>query len=182
MRRGVRRPAICNESYNSQWFSRFQRTHSQPRVFSDEEVLDACCLRPDLKTLTNGDQSEIGEQGSDDAPALSPSCPAALLLSCPAAVLGCPFRAECFGLVGLSINLSGGQKQRLSLARAVYVDADVYLLDDVLSAVDAHVNTPRGLPHLVAASIPGHLIQPYIARRSDGDVHIPIRLLLVVPP
>ena len=33
--------------------------------------------------------------------------------------------------------LSGGQKQRLSLARAVYADADVYLLDDVLSAVDS---------------------------------------------
>jgi ATP-binding cassette subfamily C (CFTR/MRP) protein 1 len=65
-----------------------------------EEVLDACCLRPDLKTLTNGDASEIGEQG---------------------------------------INLSGGQKQRLSLARAVYCDADIVLLDDVLSAVDAHV-------------------------------------------
>ncbi len=33
--------------------------------------------------------------------------------------------------------LSGGQKQRVSLARAVYADADVYLLDDVLSAVDS---------------------------------------------
>ncbi|KAG0242470.1 hypothetical protein BGW41_004038 [Actinomortierella wolfii] len=38
------------------------------------------------------------------------------------------------------INLSGGQKQRISIARAVYANADVYILDDPLSAVDAHVD------------------------------------------
>ncbi|KAJ4782160.1 ABC transporter C family member 8 [Rhynchospora pubera] len=36
------------------------------------------------------------------------------------------------------LNMSGGQKQRIQLARAVYNDADVYLLDDPFSAVDAH--------------------------------------------
>lgn len=37
------------------------------------------------------------------------------------------------------VNISGGQKHRVSLARAVYSGADIYLLDDPLSAVDVHV-------------------------------------------
>eukprot|EP00158_Paraphelidium_tribonemae_P007083 Partr_v1_DN28105_c1_g1_i1_m55327 putative ATP-binding cassette, sub-family C (CFTR MRP), member len=51
------------------------------------------------------------------------------------------------------INLSGGQKQRVSIARAVYANKDIYIFDDALSAVDAHVGRhifdhvigPRGL-------------------------------------
>lgn len=39
------------------------------------------------------------------------------------------------------INLSGGQKQRINIARALYFDADIILMDDPLSAVDAHVGT-----------------------------------------
>lgn len=39
------------------------------------------------------------------------------------------------------INMSGGQKQRIQLARAVYQDRDIYLLDDIFSAVDAHTGS-----------------------------------------
>ncbi|KAF3609944.1 hypothetical protein DY000_02047561 [Brassica cretica] len=37
------------------------------------------------------------------------------------------------------VNISGGQKQRVSMARAVYSNSDVCILDDPLSALDAHV-------------------------------------------
>lgn len=65
-----------------------------------KKIIDSTALAADIKILSAGDETEIGEKG---------------------------------------INLSGGQKQRVSLARAVYSDADVYLLDDPLSAVDTHV-------------------------------------------
>ncbi|XP_044494172.1 putative ABC transporter C family member 15 isoform X2 [Mangifera indica] len=39
------------------------------------------------------------------------------------------------------INMSGGQKQRIQIARAIYQDADIYLLDDPFSAVDAHTGS-----------------------------------------
>ncbi|CAF1394631.1 unnamed protein product [Adineta steineri] len=53
---------------------------------------------------------------------------------------------ENFGEVGdlliigdKGVNLSGGQRARISLARALYADADLYLLDDPLAAVDPKV-------------------------------------------
>ncbi|XP_067903704.1 ATP-binding cassette sub-family C member 5-like [Heterodontus francisci] len=63
-------------------------------------VLEACCLYPDIENLPCRDMTEVGERGA---------------------------------------NLSGGQRQRISLARALYSDRNTFLLDDPLSAVDAHV-------------------------------------------
>lgn len=37
------------------------------------------------------------------------------------------------------LNLSGGQKQRLAIARALYTDADIFLVDDCLAALDSYV-------------------------------------------
>ncbi|KAJ1988448.1 hypothetical protein GGI25_005269 [Coemansia spiralis] len=60
------------------------------------------------------------------------------------------------------INLSGGQKARVSLARAVYARADVYILDDPLSAVDAHVGR-----HLFE-----HVLGPNGLLKSRCRIHI----------
>ncbi|XP_060530992.1 ATP-binding cassette sub-family C member 4-like isoform X2 [Cylas formicarius] len=49
-------------------------------------------------------------------------------------------------------SLSGGQKARINLARAIYREADIYLLDDPLSAVDTHVSK-----HLYDLCINGYL-------------------------
>lgn len=59
------------------------------------------------------------------------------------------------------ISLSGGQKARLTLARAVYARADIYLLDDVLSAVDQHVGR--------------HIINKVLGR--DGILNTKTRIL-----
>ncbi|MCJ1435109.1 hypothetical protein MMC27_004479 [Xylographa pallens] len=81
------------------------------------------------------------------------------------------------------ISLSGGQKARLTLARAVYARADVYLFDDCLSAVDQHVGRhlidnvfgPKGLLAsktrvLATNSIPVLIESDYVALLRDGRI------------
>ncbi|KEQ80300.1 ATP-binding cassette glutathione S-conjugate transporter [Aureobasidium pullulans] len=81
------------------------------------------------------------------------------------------------------ISLSGGQKARLTLARAVYARADIYLLDDVLSAVDAHVGRhlidnvlgPNGLLNgrtriLATNSLPVLMEANYIVLLREGRI------------
>ncbi|XP_044437368.1 ABC transporter C family member 10-like [Aegilops tauschii subsp. strangulata] len=48
---------------------------------------------------------------------------------------------DCTQIGERGVNLSGGQKQRVQLARALYQNADIYLLDDPFSAVDDHTAT-----------------------------------------
>uniref|UniRef100_A0A3Q2CNF4 Multidrug resistance-associated protein 4 n=1 Tax=Cyprinodon variegatus TaxID=28743 RepID=A0A3Q2CNF4_CYPVA len=84
--------------------------------------------------------------------------------------------------------LSGGQKARVNLARAVYQDADIYLLDDPLSAVDAEVGRHlfeqcicgalKGKPRILVthqlqylkAAVSGHLVAkgPYNELQRSG--------------
>ncbi|KAJ2724130.1 hypothetical protein GGI07_002165 [Coemansia sp. Benny D115] len=121
----------------------FGQPYNQERY---EEVLRACALKPDLRILTAGDKTEIGERG---------------------------------------VTLSGGQKQRVALARAVYSDRQILLIDDCLSAVDAHTGkhilnqclvgeTPlmKGrtrvlVTHHVSACLPH---SDYVAVLKDGRV------------
>ncbi|XP_048400660.1 ATP-binding cassette sub-family C member 5-like isoform X2 [Stegostoma tigrinum] len=81
-------------------------------------VLEACCLYPDIEALPCGDMTEIGERGA---------------------------------------NLSGGQRQRISLARALYSDRDTFLLDDPLSAVDAHVGAHMFI-HAIKSGMKGKTV------------------------
>ena len=68
------------------------------------------------------------------------------------------------------VSLSGGQRARVSLARALYSDADIYLLDDPLSAVDAKVGK-----HLFDRCICGFLsgrTRVFVTHQLDYLTHL----------
>lgn len=81
-----------------------------------DNVINACALAQDLESLPAEDRTEIGEKVITSVASL-----------------------YIFFPIFQGINLSGGQKQRVSLARAVYQNSEIILLDDPLSAVDSHV-------------------------------------------
>ncbi|XP_035749279.1 canalicular multispecific organic anion transporter 2 [Egretta garzetta] len=77
-----------------------------------QNVLEACALKTDLEVLPGGDQTEIGEK-----------------------VIFFFFPSQTC----LVIPVLSKERVLVSLARAVYSNSDIYLLDDPLSAVDSHV-------------------------------------------
>jgi hypothetical protein len=129
-----------------------------------QRVISACGLRHDIDSLPDGDLTVVGDQvqwaccgGSGGLRGLgwggsgwvggwvggwvSPRAHAGASPVPPPCTFPTPFvNRASLSTASLRLQgstLSGGQKQRVSLARAVYADADVYLLDDVLSAVDS---------------------------------------------
>jgi ABC-type bacteriocin/lantibiotic exporter with double-glycine peptidase domain len=123
-----------------------------------EAVISACALASDLAQLPAGDMTEIGEKGE--------FCFARDTSWCFAR--GSPVVRTVPAFEG--INLSGGQKQRVSLARAAYQGGHVFIFDDPLSAVDAHVGQhifakligPKGMLKDACRILVTHAIQ-YVA-------------------
>lgn len=72
---------------------------------------------------------------------------------------------DCTEVGERGISLSGGQKARINLARALYVQADIYLLDDPLSAVDAHVG------HLIYKSAIKEFLMNKIVILATHQIH-----------
>lgn len=74
------------------------------------------------------------------------------------------------------INLSGGQKARVSLARAVYANKDIILMDDPISALDAHVR--KAIFHRVFKSMLGNRTRILVTHAIDF-VHLADRVVVM---
>lgn len=124
-------------SYASQEAWVFAATVRQNIIFGSEfdkkrykEVVKACALEKDFEQFSNGDLTIVGDRGK----------------------IGIILTVTLLTKKKLGASLSGGQKARINLARAIYREADIYLLDDPLSAVDIHV-----AKHLYDLCINGYL-------------------------
>ncbi|KAF8218227.1 hypothetical protein K438DRAFT_1925383 [Mycena galopus ATCC 62051] len=80
------------------------------------KVLFQCCLERDLELFDAGDETEVGEKGLTLRYTLS----------------------HLSDSRSLTLHASGGQKARVTLARAIYADTQVVLLDDIFAALDVH--------------------------------------------
>ena len=108
----------------------------QPRY---DQVVDTCGLSADLLRLSDGDETQLGERGTSSVDICHAHHPSTSML--------------ILGRASLS-RLSGGQKARVSLARAVYSDCDLVLLDDVFSALDGYDHSaPSHLMSLTALRV-----------------------------
>lgn len=84
-----------------------------------DEVISACALQADLDILPSGLETEIGEKGIN--------------LRFVHHVRSLRSKGILLLMASLCASTSGGQKARVCLARAVYFDADIVLLDDPVS-------------------------------------------------
>ena len=84
------------------------------------QTIQSCALTNDLQTFVNGSLTKIG-------------------ISQYQKFERCTKKYQKYFPGDGGIKLSGGQKQRIGLARAIYKDADIYILDGPLSAVDSRV-------------------------------------------
>ena len=114
----------------------------------------AACPRPALGRYRRPRRADHGpDSPSSSSKSSQPSVSAlqhSILDSKVTCILPTAAAGDLTELGDRGVNVSGGQKQRISLARASYANADVVLLDDPLSALDARV---RGRSRLAALRV-----------------------------